>query len=160
MIARGLLRPGRLHCLEVAAAATWCDHGVVGGKSIVVDPVTQVELVVPPGISAERAIERERRRRNGELRSIRFFVGRGHAYPLWEDGTGTCRTEPDDYGLSTGLAHRLRAWCRVFELHLAEPGWDTPERRRAWLSDGEELADALELEVYDVAQVQREFRYW
>jgi len=127
-------------------------------ESIVLDPVTQVEVSVPMGISAERALERERRRRDGELRSIRFFVDWGHAYPLWEDGTGTYTMEPEDYGLSLDLAQRLRAWCRVFELYLDETGWDTAERKNAWLSEGEELADALELEVYDFAQVQREFR--
>ncbi|WP_460513609.1 hypothetical protein [Frigoribacterium salinisoli] len=73
---------------SVTATVTWWDHDVVEGESIVVDPVTQVELVVSPAISVERVLERERRRRDRELRSIRFFVDWGHAYPLWEDGTG------------------------------------------------------------------------
>ncbi|GAB2971832.1 hypothetical protein [Frigoribacterium salinisoli] len=137
----------------------WWDHGVVEGESVVVDPVTQVELVVPPGISAERVFARERRCRDRELRSIRFFVDWGHAYPLWEDGTGKYTMEPEDYGLSMELAHRLREWCQFFERHLAETGWDTADQKDAWLFEGDLLADALELEVYDFAQVQREFRY-
>lgn len=128
-------------------------------RRVVVDPVTQVELLVPEGISSWRAIERARKARDGELRSIRLFVDWGHAYPLWESGTDKYGMEPDDYGLSAELAARLLAWTDTFFDHLVpESGWDTLEREQVWHAEGETLADLLELEVYDIAEVQREFR--
>jgi hypothetical protein len=125
----------------------------------VVDPVTQVELLVPPGITDARAIERARRQRAGELHRIRFFPEWGCDYPLWEDFTDKYTMEPGDYGISPELGRRLRDWARFWQRHL-DPfdGWDDPGNEREWLATGDELVRALELEVYDIAVVVPEFR--
>jgi|APHig2749369809_1036254.scaffolds.fasta_scaffold1161261_1 hypothetical protein len=40
----------------------------------VVDPITQIELVIPPFASSERAIKRAALERDGGLRHIRFYL--------------------------------------------------------------------------------------
>ena len=125
----------------------------------VVDPVTQVEIVLSAGISAERAITHAQRERDGTLRHVRFFVDWGHPYPLWESGAGGAPMEPQDYGLSDHLARALHAWHTFWEAHC-DPfdGWRDEGDRHRWLDRGDELAALLEVEVYDFAQVHRGFR--
>jgi len=125
----------------------------------VLDPVTQQEILVPRGISDERAIEHARKEREGELHRIRFFVDWGHRYPLWESFTEKYAMEPDDYGLSPGLGRRLGEWALFWTAHV-EPaeGWDDPANQALWLATGDELVRELELEVYDIAVVLAEFR--
>jgi hypothetical protein len=124
----------------------------------VVDPVTQLELRVPAGIWPEQAIEHARRGRDGELRGIRFGLDWGHDYPLWEPGSELYTLVPDDLRLSRDLGARLHAWAATWFVHCSpEHGWDSEERHRTWVDAGHRLADELELELYDVAQVTREF---
>ena len=134
-------------------------NGPSGRRRRVVDPVTQKELLVPPGISDERAIERARRERAGELHRIRFFLDWGHAHPLWESFTDKYTMEPGDYGISPQLAHRLRDWARFWNRHF-DPfdGWDEPGNEETWLTTGDELVADLELELYDTAVILPEFR--
>jgi hypothetical protein len=124
-----------------------------------IDPETQQELLVPTGISDERALERARRERVGELHRIRFFLDWGHHYPLWEDGTDKYAMEPVDYGVSDELGERLRAWSRFWETHY-DPfeGWDAPPSEQWWLEAGDDLVDLLAVEVYDIALVLPQFR--
>ena len=124
-----------------------------------IDPETQEELLVPDEIDDTRAIEHARRGRRGELRRIRFFLDYGHGYPLWESGSDSYVMTPDDYGLSPELARRLRDWALVWERHH-DPftGWDDETRHQRWLTDGDALVAALEIEIYDVAVVLPEFR--
>lgn len=125
----------------------------------VVDPVTQVELLVPSAISDERAIDHARREREGELHRIRFFLDWGHDYPLWEDFTDKYTMEPSDYGVSAKLGQRLNEWSRFWQLHY-DPfdGWDDPENQTRWLETGDALVRLLEVEVYDIAVVLPQFR--
>ncbi|NUU06415.1 hypothetical protein [Leifsonia sp. C5G2] len=125
----------------------------------IVDPVTQQEILVPAGISDERAIEHARREREGELHRLRFFVDWGHRYPLWESFTDKYAMEPVDYGVSPELERRLGEWVLFWTAHF-EPaeGWDDPDSRAQWLAVGDDLVRELELEVYDIAVVLPEFR--
>ena len=124
----------------------------------VVDPVTQVEVRIPSGIWPEQAIEHARRGRDGELRRIRFFLDWGHGYPLWEDGSDDYTTAPSDYGLSADLGDRLHAWYLTWTKNCSpEHGWSDEHLRRLWTAAGHRLADEVELEVYDFAEVIREF---
>ena len=125
----------------------------------VVDPMTQLEVLVPPGITDERAIEHARKERNGELHRIRFFVDWGHNYPLWESFTDKYVMEPDDYGISLQIGQRLNEWSRFWQQHF-DPfdGWDTQENKGFWLTTGDELVRLLEIEVYDIAVVLPQFR--
>ncbi|KQN41657.1 hypothetical protein [Frigoribacterium sp. Leaf44] len=127
-------------------------------REFVVDPFTQTEVRVPSGIWQEQAIEHARRSRNGELRRIRFFLDWGHRYPLWEDGSDGYTKEPGDYGLSADLGERLHAWYQTWAQHCSpEHGWSDEQRHQAWLVAGHRLANEVELEVYDFAEVIREF---
>ena len=51
----------------------------------VIDPETQVELLVPSWATPESVVRREALKREGLLRRIRFWNEWGHAWPLWED---------------------------------------------------------------------------
>lgn len=135
-------------------------QGSDGEYRRVVDPETQLELLVPAEISDDRAIEHARRERAGELRQIRFFLDWGHNYPLWESFTGKYAMEPDDYGISLGLSRRLNDWSRFWQHHF-DPfeGWDGPENQARWLATGEDLVRILEVEVYDIAVVLPQFRH-
>jgi hypothetical protein len=125
----------------------------------VVDPVTQVEPLVPDEISDDRAVEHARRERAGELHRIRFFMDWGRDYPLWESFTDKYAMEPGDYGISAELGRRLGEWARFWDRHL-DPfdGWDSAENERTWLAEGDELVRLLAMEVYDIAVVVPEFR--
>ncbi len=125
----------------------------------VVDPMTQLEVLVPPGITDERAIEHTREEHNGELRRIRFFVDWGHNYPLWESSTDKYAMDPDDYGISLQLGQRLNAWSRLWQQYVHPlDGWDTQENNVRWLTTGDQLVRLLEIEVYDIAVVLPQFR--
>lgn len=127
-------------------------------RGFVVAPVTQTEVSVPLGIWPKQAIEHARRSRDGELRRIRFFLDWGHSYPLWEDGSDGYTKEPGDYGLSGDLGERLHAWYETWAQHCSpEHGWSDEQRHQAWLVAGHRLADEVELEVYDFAEMIREF---
>ena len=131
---------------------------MVSDREFVVDPVTQIEVRVPSGIWPEQAVEHARRGRDGELRRIRFFLDWGHGYPLWEDGADGYTKEPSDYGLSAELRERLHAWCQTWAQHCSpEHGWSDEQRHQDWLAVGHGLADEVELELYDFAEVIREF---
>jgi hypothetical protein len=96
----------------------------VSDREFVVDPVTQTEVRIPSGICPEQAIEHARRIRDGKLQRIRFFLDRGHRYPLWEDGSDGYMKDPTDYGLSVDLGERLHAWYQTRAQHCSpERGW-------------------------------------
>ena len=131
---------------------------MVSDREFVVDPVTQIEVRVPSGIWPEQAREHARLSRDGELRRIRFFLDWGHGYPLWEDGSDGYTKEPSDYGLSAELGKRLHAWCQTWARSCSpEHGWSDEQLHEDWLAAGHRLANEVELEVYDFAEVIREF---
>ena len=125
----------------------------------VVDPGTQVEMLVPAEISDDRAVDHARREQAGELHRIRFFLDWGHDYPLWESFTDKYAMEPDDYGISSELGRRLNDWSLFWQRHC-DPfdGWDESRNRTRWLATGDELVRLLEVEVYDIAVVLPQFR--
>jgi len=133
-------------------------RGLVPVNKWVVDPVTQIEVRVPAGILPEQAIAHARRSRDGELRQIRFFLDWGRRYPLWENGSDSYTKEPGDYGLTVDLGERLQAWSQTWTQNCSpEQGWSDEHLRETWIADGHRLADEVEVEVYDFAEVIREF---
>jgi hypothetical protein len=124
----------------------------------VLDPVTQHELAVPPYASDESAIERAAKKRAGRLRSIRLFPDYCRRYPLWEDGTDHYTLEADDLGLSAELGEGLRLWQERWDNEcLWKSEWSSERARLDWLREGTELCARLQQEVWEFAEVLREF---
>ncbi|WP_165397333.1 hypothetical protein [Microterricola gilva] len=122
------------------------------------DPVTQEELAVPWHATAERAIDRAAKKRAGQLRSIRLFPEYCRTYPLWEDGGDNYTLAADDLGLSAELGEGLRAWLeRWHEECLDSSDWSSEQARLDWLRDGAALCERLQFEVWEFAEVVREF---
>ncbi|PPF78438.1 hypothetical protein C5B99_00620 [Pseudoclavibacter sp. Z016] len=121
----------------------------------ILDPVTQVELIVPDGISRDDAIEHARLRRAGKLRRLRLFPDWGHDYSLWGDGGAM---SPEHFGISDGLAERLREWT-AFWAARADPfePWTDLETLHAWWQEGLSLATDLQRELYKTTVVIPEF---
>lgn len=121
----------------------------------VVDPATQVEWPVPEGVPEARVIEHARRADAGELRTIRFFPEYGCETPLWGEGGPA---DPEEYGLSVGLAADLRAWTS-FWLTRFDPfeGWDDGVDVAAWEREGTRLARRVQIEGYDSVRVLSSF---
>ncbi|MDQ0726048.1 hypothetical protein [Microbacterium sp. W4I20] len=96
-----------------------------------------------------------------DRRVIRFFVAPGHDWPLWESSTPTRESDytmtPDDYGLSPGLAARLRVWHDVWEERRMVAGaWGDPDDMVAWVREGKTLAWDVRHEVAAFADVSTE----
>lgn len=131
----------------------------MGDMDRVVDPVTQVELVVPAFATPERAIERAALDRAGRLRRIRFFLDGTNPWPLWEDQGDTYMPTPRDLGLSDKLENDLRDWSASWNAHVRyngdpiDPAW-----RRSWLHRGDELLGRVQEQVWDFAEVVPEHR--
>lgn len=124
----------------------------------VVDPITQEEIAVPPYASAEQAIRRAAMKRSGRLRFIRMFPDYGRDYPLWENGSGNYTVTADDLELSTPLADALRCWQQRWDDEcLDSSAWSSEQARLDWLRDGEALCERLQHEIWEFAEVVREF---
>lgn len=130
------------------------DDRMSGASVWVVDPVTQEEIAVPPTRSANEAIERAAKLRNGELTVVRLFPEHTVRWPLWKPGVGP--VEPSVLGVSDALAERLAAWSATWELS-AVGGWASVDESSTWLEEGEILADLLQDELWESAEVSREF---
>ena len=124
----------------------------------VVDPVTQEEIAVPEYATDESAIARAAAKRSGRLRSIRLFPEYCRDYPLWESGSDNYTVTAADLGLSTELGEGLRLWQeRWHEECLDSSDWSSEQARLDWLRDGAALCERLQFEVWDFAEVLREF---
>jgi hypothetical protein len=125
----------------------------------VVDPVSQVELVVPPFASPERAINRAALDRDGGLRRIRFYPDGTNPWPFWEDEGELFMPTPGDLGLSSELETDLRDWYNSWNANVRyggeplDPAWLTP-----WLARGDELAARVQEQVWDFAEIVPEHR--
>jgi hypothetical protein len=124
----------------------------------VLEPHSQVEWPVPHGISHDLVLEHARRADAGQLRTIRFFMDWGHAWPFWESNAEKSDPEPADLGLSNELTAAIRSWSATHEAHLSHStGWDDPATGERWERDGAQLAAALQHEVYLFARVVSDF---
>jgi hypothetical protein len=122
-----------------------------------VDPVTQVELRVPSYATPESAIRREALRRDGRLRIVRLVPERTASWPLWEAGSDY--VDSDQYGLSEELQSALRHWTAHWEETFdIDTGWPVVGTWEAWADEGDLLADRLQHELWDVADVVAEHR--
>jgi hypothetical protein len=120
----------------------------------VIDPVSQVELVVPVFATPERAIRRAALQRQGELRTIRFFPDWGHAWPLWENSTDGYDLCPEDLDVSEKLAQDLRQWHDDWSASFARSlEWSTEKVAERWRQSGDQLLARLQEEVWDFAEV-------
>lgn len=123
--------------------------------SWIIDPITQVELWVPEGISTERVMTRAERVRAGEVFTVRLQPERGVRWPVWRVGHGLA--EEGSLELSAGLNSALTEWALVWETHVTLWGeWSSEADRDQWLRRKRELEDLLERELWDVALVIRD----
>lgn len=119
-----------------------------------IDPVTQVELYVPSWSTPDRVVARAAVKRDGRLRLIRFSNDWTHPWPLWEPGSERYNSLPEDLGLSVELAADLQAWHAQWELEGSRPNpWSKVGALTAWEIEGERLAEALQEEVWEFADV-------
>ncbi|WP_271984117.1 hypothetical protein [Pseudoclavibacter terrae] len=121
------------------------------------DPVTQVELIVPDGISDADAIEHARLRRAGELRHLRIFPEWGLDCSLWTDGGAV---DLECLNVTPGLASRLRSWTTKWETlgspFESESRTDLDELNE-WRQEGLLIATDLQRELYMTTVVVPEF---
>ncbi|WP_085371442.1 hypothetical protein [Leifsonia sp. NCR5] len=120
----------------------------------VVDPVTQEEILVPPSRTADEAITRAAKLRDGELTVVRILPEHTVRWPLWIAEEGP--VEPGTLGVSAGLAERLAEWSARWECR-AMSGWLSADEAAGWFADGQMLADLLQDELWEFAEVRREF---
>jgi hypothetical protein len=75
---------------------------------------------------------------------------------LWdEDGAVTA----EDLGLSVGLREDLRLWFDVWDgTFRYDTGWPSIAARDIWMTEGDELAERVQRETWDVAEVRAEHR--
>lgn len=125
----------------------------------VIDPVTQVELRVPTYATSESAIRRAALQREGRLRVIRLYPEWTNEWPVWEDGTDI--SDPDAFGLSPELRGMLRKWQDVWETHFVlGRGWPTVAAYEGWAREGDVIAERLEREVWEFAEVRAQHRMY
>ena len=119
------------------------------------DPVTQVELVVPDGISDADAIKHARLRRAGQLRHLRLSPEWGTGCFLFSDGGGA---DPEHFNITPNMADRLRKWAAHWE-ELGNPFTECTDLDAldTWCQQGLTLAIALQRELYMTTVVVPEF---
>lgn len=123
-----------------------------------VDPVTQVELLVPPYSTVEATVARAAKLRAGQLHEVRLFPDHGHGWPLWDPKVGYTAV-PDDYGLSEGLVAALRQWYDDWEAAVGPgDGWSDAAEKEEWIERGDDLAARLVEETWDIAVIVPRFR--
>ncbi|MFF1876653.1 hypothetical protein [Leifsonia sp. NPDC058230] len=124
--------------------------------SWVVDPVTQIELLVPEWTTPESVIERAARHRAGRLLDIRLLVEWGVGWPVW--GVVGGEIDAETLGLSKELQDELLQWTSFREHHLnITSGWSSSADQDTWMRRGHELEEWLQREAWDIADVRREF---
>lgn len=125
----------------------------------VVDPVSQIELVVPPFATPERAIARAALDRAGQLRRVRFYLDGTNPWPFWEDAGESFTPTPQDLGLSPDLEADLRQWYGSWNAHVGYNG-DAVDAAwlRSWLAVGDELVCRVQEEVWDFMEIIPEHR--
>ncbi|WP_130177837.1 hypothetical protein [Cryobacterium sp. SO1] len=124
--------------------------------SRVIDPVTQVELLVPAYGTPERAIRRAALRRDGLLRAIQFYPDWPHPWPLWDESG---EVSAEDLGLSDALREDLRRWGDEWNTtYRYDTGWPSVAARDVWMNEGDALAERVQREVWDIADVRAEHR--
>jgi hypothetical protein len=97
-------------------------------------------------------------------RLIRVYPDYGHEWPLWEDETAThdfgTTMAPSDYGLSSKLTDRIRAWYDFWDEHQDwDRDWDSPEDQIYWMNEGTDIAASIRAQVREFADVSLEIDY-
>jgi hypothetical protein len=122
----------------------------------VVDPVTQVEWIVPPFATEEGTLARARADREGRLTDLRLSPDHCAGYPLW--GVDGMIDDPGAVGVPEALLGPLLRWqelwasgCDVFE------GWRSAEAEERWLARGRELHTELEAALWLTTRVHASF---
>jgi hypothetical protein len=125
----------------------------------IVDPVSQVELVVPVHATSEQVIRREALRRDGQLREIRFFPDWGHASGLWESSGDVQVLEPEDLRLSADLARAIEHWSQLWVNEFTpNMAWTSADLAESWRLEGDRLAARISAEVWRFAEVKASHR--
>ncbi|WGD37765.1 hypothetical protein [Lysinibacter sp. HNR] len=118
-----------------------------------IDPISQIEIPVPPFATPERAIKRAERERAGQLRQIRFYPDGTNPWSLWENTETNPLPTPHDLGLSSQLAADLQAWYEDWSVNFRYDGPQDEDFSRRWLTEGARLAAQLREEVWDFAEI-------
>lgn len=118
----------------------------------IIDPSTQVELWVPLYATPGRAIRREARRREGELRTLRLHPDLGSDWPIWDEDALVIDTVIGQ--LSCKLRQDLQRWNQVWlhEFHHFR-GWSSARVGEQWHAEGAELTSRLQEETWEIADV-------
>ncbi|WP_431246665.1 hypothetical protein [Leifsonia xyli] len=109
----------------------------------------QVEVEVPPFATPERALARYARRRDGDLRTIRFFPDAGNAGSLWEVGSASYVVDPAELQLSEALLRDLFTWHDEWE-RATFGGVALPAD---WERRGDDLLGRVRQEAWDLADI-------
>ncbi len=119
------------------------------------DPVTQVELIVPDGISDADAIKHAALRRAGKLRRLRLSPEWGTGCFLFSDGGGA---DPEHFNITPNMADRLRNWAARWEA-LGNPFKECTDLDAldTWCQQGLTLSIELQRELYMTTVVVPEF---
>ncbi|MEY9953964.1 hypothetical protein [Leifsonia sp. EB34] len=122
----------------------------------VLDPITQVELWAPEGCDPGSAIRRAQLQRDGALISVRLLPEHGVSWPIWQREVGLL--DENSLPLSPALNAALREWSLFWATHLSMDGeWSSADNRDWWFRRARELEDALEIELWEVAVIERGF---
>lgn len=122
----------------------------------VTDPVTQVELWVPEGCDTRSAIRRAQLEREGKLISVRLRPEHGVSWPIWEREVGLL--DENSLPLSPAVNAALREWSLFWATHLGMNGeWSSADDHDTWARQARELEDALEIELWGLAVIERGF---
>lgn len=90
------------------------------------------------------------------LVSLRLVPEHGVSWPIWQQGVGLLADH--SLPLSTRLNRALRTWSDFWEAHVDMSGvWSSPGDHTSWVRQARQLEDALEVELWDVAVIERSF---
>ncbi|GAB3305217.1 hypothetical protein GCM10027427_34080 [Pseudoclavibacter terrae] len=127
--------------------------------SVVVDPDTQVELLVPSYSTPAETILRAQHQRDGALVCIRVYPEHATDWPLWASGDKDL-ANPDTLGISDSLVESLRAWQHEWSQQVGPGlGWTSEESMSDWVRRGDILCDALIRELWTRAVVLPEYQH-
>jgi hypothetical protein len=120
-------------------------------------PLFPFFMRVPDYADRAQAVRRAQARRRGSLRKFRFFASIGYEWSVWDEEL--CAVESEWLPLSEDLKSALLAWYRTFMNGLDDDfEWADEEVHKAWLLEGEKLAEWIRYETWPVAGLKVQFR--
>ena len=88
------------------------------------------------------------------LISVRLAPEHGVSWPIWQRGVGLL--DEGSLPLSPAVNAALREWSLFWATHVGMNGeWSSANDRDWWVRRARELEDALEIELWEFAVVER-----